>query len=84
MIVFQKENNQEETLNLDDLLVDEKADELSQYLSLSIENLGEDTKITVTTIETTPVMYSTTLNGVSISNLQGLVDVDMDSISYLN
>ncbi|MCF6203816.1 MAG: type I secretion C-terminal target domain-containing protein [Methylococcaceae bacterium] len=84
MTVFKKDNIQEEVLNLHDLLVDEKADELSKYLSLSIENLGDDTKITVTTVEATPIMYSTTLSGVSISNLQSLVDGDMDSINYLN
>lgn len=84
MTEFKKDKNQEEMLNLHDLLVDEKADELSKYLSLSIENLGDDTKITVTTVETTPVMYSTTLSGVSFSNLQSLVDGDIGSINYLN
>jgi len=74
------ENNQEESLNLHDLLVDEKADELSEYLSLSIENLGDDTLVTVTTVESTPVTYSTTISGVSISNLQYMVDGDIDSI----
>ena len=39
----QTENKQEESLNLHDLLIDEKTDGLSDYLSLSIESLGEDT-----------------------------------------
>lgn len=74
------ENNQEESLSLHDLLVDEKADELSEYLSLSIESLGDDTLVTVTTVENTPTTYSTTISGVSISNLQYMVDGDIDSI----
>lgn len=74
------ENNQEESLNLHDLLVDEKADELSEYLSLSIESLGDDTLVTVTTVENTPTTYSATISGVSISNLQYMVDGDIDSI----
>lgn len=73
-------NNQEEVLNLHDLLVDEKADELSEYLSLSIENLGEDTLVTVTTVENTPTTYSTTISGISISSLQYVVGGDVDSI----
>ncbi|MCK5829980.1 MAG: type I secretion C-terminal target domain-containing protein [Methylococcales bacterium] len=74
-----KENNQEESLNLHDLLVDEKADELSEYLSLSIESLGDDTLVTVTTVESTPIIYSSTISGVSISNLQYMVDTEIDS-----
>lgn len=74
------ENNQEESLNLHDLLVDEKSDELSEYLSLSIESLGDDTLVTVTTVENTPTTYSTTISGVSISNLQYMVDADIDPI----
>ena len=72
-------NQQEESLNLTDLLDDEKADELSDYLALSIENLGNDTKVSVTTIEDNPTTYSSTLNGVSFTDLQGLLDDSFDS-----
>jgi hypothetical protein len=80
MTVFLEENNHETALSLHDLLVDEKEDELSEYLSLSIENLGSDTVVTVTTIEDIPITYSTTLSGVSISSLQYMVDAEVDSI----
>ncbi len=73
-------NLQENSLNLNDLLDDEKTDELSEYLSLSIENLGEDTKVSITTIEDNPTTYSSTLNGVSITDLQCLLDENLDSI----
>ncbi|MCF6250594.1 MAG: type I secretion C-terminal target domain-containing protein [Methylococcaceae bacterium] len=74
----QIENKQEESLNLQDLLIDEKADGLSEYLSLSIENLGENTRVSVTTVEDNPVTYSSTLNGVLFSDLQQLIDVNLD------
>lgn len=80
MTVFLEENGHETALSLQDLLVDEKEDELSEYLSLSIENLGNDTLVTVTTVEDSPITYSTTLNGVSISSLQYLVDGEVDTI----
>ena len=69
MIKEQTENKQKESLNLQDLLIDEQANVLSDYLSLSIENMGEDTKVTFTTIEDNPIKYSTTLSGVSFSGL---------------
>ena len=78
----QTENKQEESLNLQDLLIDEKTDGLSDYLSLSIENLGEDTRVSVTTVEDNPVTYSSTLSGVSFTDLQYLVDSgNTDSVS---
>ena len=69
MIKEQIANKQKESLNLQDLLIDEQAHVLSDYLSLSIENMGEDTKVTFTTIEDNPIKYSTTLSGVSFSSL---------------
>ena len=78
----QTENKQEESLNLQDLLIDEQTDELSDYLSLSIENLGEDTRVSITTVEDNPVTYSSTLSGVSFTDLQYLVDSgNTDSVS---
>jgi len=74
-------NQEQEPLNLLDLLDDEKADEISEYLSISIENLGEDTRVSVTTVEETPVTYSSTITGVSFDGLEYLVaDDEMDSI----
>ena len=71
--------NTKESLNLQDLLEDEQTNELSDYLSLSIENLGEDTKVSVTTVEDNPTTYSSTLSGVSFTDLQYLVDGNIDS-----
>lgn len=73
------ENKQEEVLNLHDLLVDSQTDELSDYLSLSIENLGNDTKVSVTTVEETPTTYSSTISGISFTDLQYLIDGNTDS-----
>lgn len=69
-----KIDQQPETLNLKDLLVDEKSDELSEYLSLSFDNIGDDTKVSVTTIEETPTTYSSTFTGVTFTDFQYLVD----------
>ncbi len=77
----QEENNQRVSLNLHDLLVDEKSDGLSEYLSLSLEIQGEDTKVSVTTIEDSPITYSSTLNGISITGLQNFEDGNMDFVS---
>ena len=65
----QIDNKRDDFLNLQDLLIDEQTNVLSEYLSLSIENLGEDTKITFTTIEDHPITYSSTLSGVSFNSL---------------
>ena len=75
------ENKQEESLNLQDLLIDEQSDVLSEYLSLSIESFGEDTKVSVTTVEENPITYSSTLSGVTVVNLQYLVDSNIDLLS---
>jgi len=74
------DDKQEEFLNLQDLLFDEQADELSDYLSLSIESLGEDTKVSVTTVEDNPITYSSILSGVSFTDLQYLVDGNVESV----
>lgn len=73
------ERTEDDVLNLKDLLIDEKGDELSEYLSLSIENLGEDTRVTVTTVEECPTTYSSILSGESFINLQYLADTTTDS-----
>ena len=62
-----------ESLSLQDLLIDEKANVLSEYLSLSITNLGPDTQVSVTTTDAMPTTYTSILYGVSAIDLQTLV-----------
>jgi len=68
-----------DSLNLEDLLVDESNDVLSEYLSISIENLGEGAKVSVTTVEDQPATYSSVLTGVTLTDLHCLVDIPTDS-----
>lgn len=77
----QTENIQDRSLNLQDLLVNQQGEGLSDYLSLSIENLGENTKVTVTTVEVNPITYSSTLCGVSFNDLQYLPGMDVDLVN---
>jgi len=69
---------EQETLNLQDLLVDDQADLLSDYLSVSIESLSEGTKVSVTTVEDNPTTYSSTLSSLAVTDLQYLVDGNGD------
>lgn len=71
-------NENKEALNLQDLLVDDQADLLSDYLSVSIESLTEGTKVSVTTVEDSPTTYSSTLSAVTVADLQYLVDGDSE------
>jgi len=66
-------DNKQDALDLNDLLVDESNDVLSDYLSISIENLGTDTKVSVTTVEDQPATYTATLIGVTLTDLHCLV-----------
>lgn len=72
-------DNKQDALDLNDLLVDESNDVLSDYLSISIESLGADTKVSVTTVEADPAIYTTTLIGVTLTDLHCLVDVPSES-----
>jgi len=72
-------NNEQETLDLQDLLVDESNDVLSDYVSISLETLSECTKVSVTTVEDQPATYSSTLVGITLTDLHCLVDVPTDS-----
>jgi len=65
---------EQNSLNLQDLLMDESNGSLSEYLSVSIENIGEGTKVSVTTVEDRPAIYSATLVGVTVTGLQCLID----------
>jgi len=66
-------NNQQRVLDLQDLLIDEQTDVLTEYLSLSIENIGSDTKVSITTVEDIPTTYSSMLSGVSVTDLNDLM-----------
>ncbi|WP_020162670.1 type I secretion C-terminal target domain-containing protein [Cycloclasticus pugetii] len=72
-------SNEPEALDLLDLLVDESNDILSDYVSISLETLSEGTKISVTTVEDQPATYSSTLTGVTLTDLHCLVDVPTES-----
>ncbi|PHS72880.1 MAG: hypothetical protein COB22_03045 [Cycloclasticus sp.] len=72
-------NNEQDTLDLQDLLVDEGKDVLSKYLSISLETLGQDTKVSVTTVEDEPATYSSTLTGVTLTDLHCLIDIPTDT-----
>ncbi len=71
----------DESLNLYDLLIDEKVDELTEYLSLSIESIGSNTKVSLTTVEEIPTTYSTFFNQASSTALQELIE---GNSSYIN
>lgn len=71
---------EEETLSLNDLLIDEKANILSEYLSLSITDLGEDTQVSVTTTGAEPATYTSVFYGVTSPDLHALIfDVHSDN-----
>ncbi|OUR86226.1 hypothetical protein A9Q85_06400 [Cycloclasticus sp. 44_32_T64] len=78
-MVKETENNEQKALDLQDLLVDEGNDVLSDYLSISIEALGEGTKVSVTTVEDQPATYSSVLTGVTLIDLHCLIDVPTES-----
>ena len=69
------------TLSLHDLLVDDSADLLSDYLSVSLESSTEGTKVSVTTVEDAPIIYTATLSSVSVSDLRYLIDGSGDTYS---
>jgi len=72
-------NDEQKTLDLQDLLVDETNDVLSDYVSISLEPVSEGTKVSVTTVEDQPATYSSTLIGVTLTDLNCLVDVPTES-----
>jgi len=68
-----------EALDLQDLLLDESNDILSDYVSISLEPVSEGTRVSVTTVEDQPATYSGTLTGVTLTDLHCLVEVPIDS-----
>jgi hypothetical protein len=63
----------QETLSLQDLLIDAESDALSDYLALSISLDGQDAKISVTTTDAEPTTYSSVFSGIQEVDLQALL-----------
>lgn len=61
-------------LDLRDLLVDVESRNLSEYLTVSVSNDGQNTTVSFTTTNTHPETYTTVFYGVAASNLQMLLD----------
>jgi hypothetical protein len=66
--------NQAETLDLRDLMDDLQSQDLSEYLTISVSNDGQNTTVSVSTIEDHPETYSAILYGVTATSLQMLLD----------
>ena len=60
-------------LSLQDLLDEQCAGNLSEYLSLSVTRMDEDTRISFTTTGAEPVTYTTVISAVSAVDLQSMV-----------
>lgn len=71
----QNENMTQDTksLSLQDLLVDEQANILSDYLSVSLSSIGDDAQVSFTTTDAVPVTYSSVLYGVSATEIHSLL-----------
>lgn len=72
--------DEKQSLSLQDLLDDQQDDILSDYVSLSLNNQGGNTRVSVTTVEDTPITYLETLWGVSLTDLRWLENQDSDSV----
>lgn len=57
------------TLDLNDLLLDENNDALSDYLRVSISNDGHGATVTVSTVDEHPVVYSSVFHGSTATDL---------------
>ena len=68
-----KTDQNQEALDFYDLLVDEKTDELSEYLSISVSNDGNNTKVSVATVEDVPTVYSNTFDGFAAPDLKTIL-----------
>ena len=62
----------DKTLDLGDLLIDQRDDPLSEYSILSFTNEGQDTKLTITTVEEQPIVYTAVISGVNVESLRTL------------
>lgn len=61
------------SLNLNDLLKDDSNDVLSDYLRVSVTNDGEGARVTVSTIDDSPVVYSSVLYGSTATDLSEIL-----------
>lgn len=69
-------NNQESvqnTLSFNDLLQDDSQNLLSDYLRVSISNDGENARVTVSTINEHPVVYSAVFYGSKATDLSEML-----------
>jgi hypothetical protein len=57
------------TLDLNDLLLDENNDALSDYLRVSISNDGNGATVTVSTVDEHPVVYTSVFHGSTATDL---------------
>lgn len=64
---------QGEALNLQDLLADLDANNLSDYLTISISSDGQNTKISVATVADNPDVYTSILHGIATTDLGTLL-----------
>lgn len=75
----ENELSQDKSLDLRDLLDDLQTQDLSDYLTISISNDGQNTTVKVTTVDAHPETYSTILYGIAATNLQMLLDDNLIS-----
>lgn len=73
-----------QSLNLADLLADDSNDVLSDYLRISVSNDGNGAKVTVSTTDEQPTVYSATFYGSTATDLSGIlseiIDINHDSV----
>lgn len=67
------EKDQSRPLDLNDLLLDDSNDILSDYLRVSVSNNGEGARVTVSTIDDSPVVYSSVLYGSNAKDLSEIL-----------
>ncbi|EIC29413.1 hypothetical protein Metal_1634 [Methylomicrobium album BG8] len=63
----------QETLSLQDLLIDAESDALSDYLALSISLDGQDARVSITTTDAEPTTYSSVFSSIQEIDLQALL-----------
>ena len=73
--MIKQQENKNEFPSLQDLLVDEKSNRLSEYLTLTFIKRGDNTQINVSTVEGSPVIYSDILEGISLTGLAYLKEM---------
>ena len=74
------DKNQSKILDLNDLLIDDSHDVLSDYLRVSVSNDGEGARVTVSTTDDSPVVYSSVFHGSTATDLSEMLS-DMQLFS---